>query len=129
LAGWEMRQGIAYSPKLDRVTDVPHQVDGPDGPGFDEFYTFESTCDLGERTSGNIFVEPLAPAPGRPAVFVNYEFPLHNGGALVDLFWPQLERIHPESYIADGTLYLKFVSRNEYLFKLVHERLAALLVA
>jgi hypothetical protein len=128
VAGWEIRQEIAYSPKLGRVTDIPHQVDGPDGPGYDEYYTFENACDLGERVSGNIFVEPFAPAPGRTAVFVHYDVPLHGGGPLVDLLWPQLERIHPESYIADGTHYLTFVSRNKLLFELVYERLSALLV-
>jgi hypothetical protein len=127
--GWETRQGIAYSPKLDRVTEIPHQVDGSDGPGYDEFYTFERECDLGKRVSDNIFLEPFAPAPGRTAVFVTWAaFLLYGSNDLVDLFWPQLQRIQPESYIADGSECLTFVSRNQLLFELVHERLSALLV-
>lgn len=41
-AGWETRVGIGYSPKLDSIDDVPHQTDGPDAPGYNEFYTFEA---------------------------------------------------------------------------------------
>jgi hypothetical protein len=100
-AGWEVRRGIGYSLKLDRVGDVPHQLDGPDAPGYDELYTFEDRCDLGERSQGNIFLEQFAPAPGRTAVFVSWSsFVLHssdpNVQPLLDLFWPQLWRLNPE---------------------------------
>jgi hypothetical protein len=54
-AGWEVRRGIGYSLKLDRVGDVPHQLDGPDAPGYDELYTFEDRCDLGERSQVTSF--------------------------------------------------------------------------
>jgi hypothetical protein len=43
LAGWEARQGIGYSSKLDRVTDIPHQVDGPMAPITMNF-THSKTC-------------------------------------------------------------------------------------
>jgi hypothetical protein len=125
-AAWEARGGIAYSPKLDRVEDIPHQLDGPDGPGYDELYTFEQGCDLGERLQGNIFLEQFAPAAGRTAVFVTWAgFILHdaNPNVFSDLFWPQLHRLHPESYIADGGECLTFVCRNRDLFDLVHDRL------
>jgi hypothetical protein len=129
VAGWEIRNGIGYSPKLDHVTDIPHQIDGPDGPGYDEFYIFESPRDLGERVQGNIFLEPFAPAPGRTAVFVSWAaFVLYGSNDIVDLFWPQFERLHPESFIADGSACLTFVTRNNLLFELVRERLAASLV-
>lgn len=125
-AGWEVRQDIGYSPKLDHLRDVPHQLDGPDGPGYDEFYTFENPCDLGERRRGNIFQEEFAPSPGKTAVFVAWaSFVLHrvDGQALTDLFWPQLLRLNPESYVADGTSCLTFVTRNKKVFDTVHDRL------
>ena len=39
------------------------------------------------------------------------------------LFWTQLERARPESYIADGRDCLTFVTRNSNLFELVRQRL------
>lgn len=127
-AGWKSRRGIGYSPKLDSVADVPHQLDGPDGPGYDEFYTFEAACDLGESSQDNMFLEQFAPAPGRTVVFVSWmSFVLHNPDpavqSLVELFWPQLQTLKPESYIADGTECLTFISRNKELFEVVHDRL------
>jgi len=40
-AGWESRKGIAYSPKLTGVENLPHDL-------FDEWYVFENPKDLGE---------------------------------------------------------------------------------
>jgi hypothetical protein len=129
-SGWELRRGIGYSPKLDNVADIPYQLDGYDAPGYDEFYVFEAPRDLGERSQGNIFVEQFAPAPGRTAVFVSWgAFVLHDPRATVqsflDLFWSQLERLNPESYVADGGECLNFVARNKELFDLVRSRLSA----
>lgn len=127
-AGWQSRHGIACSPKINSIDEIPHQLDGPDGPGYDEFYVFENPCDLGERCQGNIFTEPFAPRPGRTALFVSWSaFILHSPDpgiqALVDLFWPQLERLQPESYIADGSECLTFVSRRKEFIDRFHEQL------
>ncbi|MDQ2842407.1 MAG: hypothetical protein M3Y72_15450 [Acidobacteriota bacterium] len=109
---------------------MPHQFHGPGVPGYDEFYVFDAPCDLGERSQGNIFLEPFAPAPGRTAVFVSwFAFVLHDPDpavkSLVDLFWPQLERLRPESYIVDGRECLTFVSRKEAFVELLYRRLSA----
>jgi hypothetical protein len=50
-------------------------------------------------------------------VFVNYGFALHppERASLADLFWPQMTRIRPESYLADND-YLTFVGANQTLF-------------
>lgn len=127
--GWQSRQDIAYSPTIHSVAEIPHQRDGPDAPGFDEFYVFETSFDLGERSDGNLFLEDYAPLPGRTVIFVNWgAFVLHdpNPNAIVELFWPQLERLQPESYIADGQECLTFVSRRVQLVECLHERLAGL---
>ena len=54
---------------------------------------------------------------GVPGVFVNCAFALHppERAGLADLFWPQIERIRPESYVADND-YLTFVSANKSLY-------------
>ncbi|HEY3455634.1 MAG TPA: hypothetical protein VGK64_13600 [Bryobacteraceae bacterium] len=128
--GWRTHGGIGYSPLIRDSEEVPHQYDGPDALGYDEFYVFGSPCGLGERMHGNLFEEQFAPAPGRVVVFVSLAaFVLHDPKpaveSLLELFWPQLERLRPESYVADGTQCLTFVSRRKELVKRLHERLEA----
>jgi hypothetical protein len=116
-AGWENRSGIAYSPKLQSVQQLPQA-------GYDEWYIFQSPADLGQVWQGDVFDAPLP--SGSVAVFVNYGgFSLHNPGMqrLLDLFWTQLESIRPESFVADGDL-LNFVSRDQELFAAVCAALA-----
>ena len=118
-AGWQTRDGIAYSPKIHAVENLVYGECG----GFDEWYVFDSPAELGRVLEGNIFV--TAPQAGQVAVFVNYGgFGLHTPvmKGLVDLFWPQLEQISPESYIADGDL-LNFVTRDKDLFMAVRKAL------
>ena len=108
-AGWEQRSNIAYSPKIQAVASVPRAE-------WDEWYIFDRPVDLGISHLGeNIFEAPQT--KGHVSVFVNYGFALYpaDRAGLVDLFWPQLERIQPESYVADND-YLTFVSANEELF-------------
>jgi hypothetical protein len=127
--GWRTHQGVGYSPRIGSIEEVPHQYDGPDAAGYDEFYVFASPCDLGERIQDNIFLEQFAPAPGRVVVFVGWaSFTLHDPGQaqdLVALFWPQLLRLQPESYVADGDKCLTFISRKKELVERLHERLVA----
>jgi hypothetical protein len=109
-AGWESRNHIAYSPQIQSVEGIPQG-------GYDEWYVFDAPMDLGELSNGDPFDAPLQ--PGRVQVFINYGgFNLHEAvhQSLTELFWKQLEWISPESYLADGSDYLIFVSRNENLF-------------
>lgn len=117
--GWQTRKNIAYSPGIQSVEKLPYGDCG----GFDEWYVFNAPTDLGRLVEGNIFEALLQ--PGNVAVFVNYGgFALHapTMQELVDLFWPQVERISPESYIADGDV-LNFVSRDKDLFATVFQAL------
>ena len=120
--GWQTRNDIAYSPEIKSVEKLPYGNCG----GFDEWYVFDAPADLGRVLEGNIFETTLQ--PGQVAVFVNYGgFGFHTPVMkdLVDLFWPQLEQISPESYVADGDL-LNFVSRDKDLFMAVREVLGSL---
>ena len=118
--GWQCRQGVCYSPKL-RATDelLDYQLHGENVAGFDEWYVFTEPADLGEAVSGHPVMELR---PGRTLVFVNYyNFAIDTtdevaGRGLIDLFWQQLERIRPESYIADTSESLTFLTRNRGLF-------------
>jgi hypothetical protein len=125
-AGWQLRKGVAYSPTLGCVEQLPdYQVHGEDAVGFDEWYLFTEPRDLGETSHGNVFTDLQ---PGRTLVFANYfGFVLDTADAeqkqLIDRFWKQLEWIQPESYIADCDKCLTFVTKNRDFFETVHETL------
>lgn len=108
-AGWESRSNIAYSPKIQDIESVPRAE-------YDEWYIFVAPFDLGTSHLGeNVFEVPQE--KGHVSVFVNDGFALHPAErtSLANLFWPQIERIRPESYVADND-YLTFISANKALF-------------
>ena len=115
--GWNSRNDIAYSPQITLLEDghLKGVWAGQCG-GYDEWYVFESPHDLGTLCNGNVFESDL-PA-GKIWTFVNYSdgFALHNPDTLTDLFWKQLERIQPESFIADGGSFMTFVTREASIF-------------
>lgn len=105
-AGWQSREKIAYSPKIQRVEEVPSD-------GWDEWYIFDKPVDLGKSHLGeNMFEVPQE--QGHVSDFVNYGFALHppDRNHLASLFWQQIARIRPESYVADND-YLTFVCANK----------------
>jgi len=116
--GWETRNGIAYSPRIDATGKKL-----PTG-GFDEWYVFSSRVDLGQLRRDNPFEATLT--PGHVWAFVNYGgFALydHNVESLISAFWKQFDWIEPESYVADGYDLLTFVSRDDELFTAVAQAL------
>ena len=121
-AGWTSRGEIAYSPRV-RSIDLLHMTRQE---GFQEWYIFAGPTTLGGASRENVFEPP--PVPDVVMVFAHYyAFALHNPKVsdLTDLFWRQLEWIQPESYVADGSECLTFVTRNHELFESVHEVLKA----
>lgn len=118
-AGWESRSNIAYSVKIHDVASVPSDE-------YDEWYIFDGPVDLGTgHVRENVFEVPQK--QGHVSVFVNYGFALHppERASLANLFWSQMERIRPESYVADND-YLTFVSANKTLFASVLDAVNAL---
>jgi hypothetical protein len=112
IAGWGSRGGIAYSPKIESIEKLPHDL-------YDEWYLFEFPRELGNLFQGNVFETSIQ--AGQVAAFFNFGgFSLHSPEMkdLADLFWLQLELIQPESFIADGGL-LNFVTCDEQLFAAV----------
>jgi hypothetical protein len=119
IAGWQSRGGIAYSPQISNVEDLPRA-------GWDEWYIFESPADLGVSHLGeNVFEVPQEQR--HVSVLVNYCIALHQPGMedLATLLWQQIAWIRPESYVADND-YLNFVSMNKTLFAKVYEAVKAL---
>ena len=118
-AGWQNRAKIAYSPKIDNAEDLPRE-------GWDECYIFNTPTDLGtSHLAENIFEVPQE--HGHVSVLVNYGFALHlpERAHLTDLFWRQIARVRPESYVANND-YLTFVSMNEALFAKVRDPVKSL---
>jgi len=116
--GWASRERIAYSPKIESVEGLPRA-------GWDEWYIFGSLTNLGtSHLAENIFEVPQE--QGHLSVLVNYGFALHRPEMddLITLFWQQIERLRPESYMADHD-YLIFVSLNKTLFARVHDAVKA----
>jgi hypothetical protein len=113
-AGWETRGKIAYSPKVQNIKGLSRA-------GWDELYIFDNPTDLGtSHLEENVFEVPQE--QGHVSVFVNYCFALHQPEMkdLATLFWQQIARIRPESYVADND-YLNFVSMNKTLFASVRD--------
>jgi hypothetical protein len=95
-AGWQSRQKIAYSPKVQDIEHLPRA-------GWDEWYIFDHLTDLGtSHLTENVFEDPQE--QGHLSVFVNYCLALHRPEMkeLTTLFWQQISRIRPESYVADN---------------------------
>jgi hypothetical protein len=133
-AGWQRRSGIVYSGRVSTTDELFYQRDGPDYPGYDEWYVFDTgPSDLGELMFDKNPFEPAhAPRPGQLVAFVNFlGFTIHTLDPteqfLVSMFWKQLEWVQPESYMSDGQDCLTFVSRNAVLFDTVYGRLKAAL--
>jgi hypothetical protein len=127
-AGWEQRREILYSPLLGSVEDVFYQRDGHEVPGFDEWYFFQASPELGELQKGNPFEEATAARPGRSKVFVGMpSATVHDTDPQCEfirrMFWNQIGWIQPESYVADSSDCLTFVTKNRDLFELVSDKL------
>jgi hypothetical protein len=107
---------VAYSPRLESFEGILYQVDGPENTGWDEWYTFTEPAEIGEVIRG----ENRYPG-GTVLPWVNHYFLPHEGGDEMRLamFWGQIERLRPESYISDGCERLTFVSRNRDAFAAV----------
>lgn len=96
----EDRGKVAYSPRLVSVHGLPYETHECCA-GYDEWYVFDQ-----------------APAAGEIEVFVNWlGFRLYDPTWLwiIDRFWDHLERLAPESYIAEGSVFT-FATRNASLF-------------
>jgi hypothetical protein len=120
-AGWVSRQGIAYSPRVRAVEELPREQ-------FDEWYVFSDPTDFGQLAgpAKNVFEARLD--AGEIYTFVNFGgFALHHPEMedLVALFWMQLDRVRPETYIAEGD-YLTIVISDKTHFAAVHQALRSL---
>jgi len=117
-SGWQMRKGIAYSPKVAAIESLPHDL-------FDEWYIFSQPPDLGELgdPKTNIFEDPFR--EGHVRAFVNFGgFAFHRQEmqTMTSMFWEQFGLIRPESYIGDGD-FLNVATRDKRLFDLVRDAL------
>jgi hypothetical protein len=119
-AGWRSRNGIAYSPQIRAIADLPECARIEPAELFQEWYVLDAPADLGAVSHENVRITP--PAPGDVVAFVNYWHWVPDDPEtqdLTDLFWKQLEALQPESYFGEGEDDLTFVTRNPGLFESV----------
>ena len=110
--GWTSSRGIAYSPKVESVQDLPYDN------SFDEWYVFPKPTCLGTLVGSDVNLWTSEITEGRVHAFVNYScgFSLHlpDFAAVTEIFWAQMDWIEPEAYIAGGEQ-LTVVTRNDRL--------------
>jgi hypothetical protein len=97
--GWFAREKFTFSPQITNVDSIF-------GYGYDEWYVFDSP-----KTFDNC------------EVFINYwQFSLDDAEPeeIQNSFWKQLERLNPESYLANGDN-LICATRNENLFNQISQ--------
>ena len=128
--GWRFDGDIAYSPRVEAPLALPHQHDGLEFPGFDEWFIFsDPPPNLGQIFEGNPF-ETFRPGPGSVLRFVGMlHFWLDNLDPLFalhfDWFWKQITWINPIAYVSDGADCLTFVSQDKELFERVRKAILA----
>ena len=123
--GWTATGGIAYSPRIDSISNLPAGCCCSDCGPFDEWYIFQTPpTPFGSISHMNVFETSIAP----PNVFQFINF----GGfqlsdpqmkPITDLFWTQMGWMRPESYLGKGDRCLVFVSSDHELFVRVQEAL------
>jgi hypothetical protein len=116
--GWRLRNGIAYSPRTEAISGLPRT------DGWDEWYVFESQTELGALCHTNPF-DPR-PGPGQVHAYVNSNVALHDGetGAVLELFWEQMNWIKPESFLGESEQYLRFATRNKNICSAILQSLS-----
>ena len=86
--GWQSRNEIAYSPKIQSTGNCRTERSPGGCAGFNEWYVSNSPFNLGEIWHGNVFEAPIT--PGQVSRFVNFgrSFALHDPemATLVSLF-------------------------------------------
>jgi len=107
---WESRDGIAYSPRISRIDGLPYDN------CYDEWYVLDAPRTIGirEESCSNPFEEHDPSVVFTP---VNRHFsPNHEDQQVLELFWRQLDRIRPTSYIADCTAFVTLVTSDKQAF-------------
>jgi len=126
-SGWSSANGIAYSPPIHSLDELPNETHKEWCDFFHEWYTFDEFVDLGEVVQGGSIFED-GPRPGRLfrfATCLGFAMRDRRYADIVRLFWKQLDFVAPDSYIGDGDRCLIFVTRDERLFEDVVKKLRA----
>ena len=123
--GWTAEGGVAYSPRLQSIDDLPSHSCCRGCYGFDEWYIFDKRpVALGTLSHANPFTTEIA--LGNVVVFVNFGgFSLSDPvmGEVTNLFWRQVDWMQPHSYLADGQEHLIFTTKDAALFAAVENSL------
>lgn len=121
-SGWHAKNGIAYSPRIERIEMLPRDQ-------YDEWYVFPNQVEFGELVPADRNIFQSVMEKGQVHVFINFGgFQFHLPDYRRDigeLFWQQIGWIKPESYLGDGD-WLNFVTSRKDLFAAVRQGLSGL---
>jgi hypothetical protein len=122
-SGWESRLGVMYSPKISTVEGLPYDK----CCCFNEWYLFDAPADIGQRAEQGSNIFQPSSVGERIYDFVSFCLDLRRTDMheLDDLFWKQLDRIRPQSYVGDTQDFLTIVSADKHLFAAVRLALSA----
>lgn len=95
---------VAYSPQIVSIHGLPNETHDECCAGYDEWYVFEQHAPVQE-------IESFVNWGGFRLYTPEYRW-------CTDRFWSQIERIEPESYIADGTVFT-VVTRKPVVFNCI----------
>jgi hypothetical protein len=97
--GWRLQSGLAYSPQIKTPDDLPHDQ-------YDEWYIYSCKKEI---HSPEVFIN----FSGFQLKYYAAEIELHG---LLERFWLQMEKLQPESYLAEGGS-LILATRDEAVYE------------
>lgn len=130
-AGWKVAGRLAILPVVHAVGELPHDQ-------YDEWYVFAfpTSPEIPETfiNYGGFTLEPISVrreleraqnSVGAQADVKMIQQRAEKQQELLDLFWAQLERVHPETYIGDGDNFI-LVTTDSQLFEKVRSTIDSL---
>jgi len=111
-AGWELRNGIAYSPRILTPSSVRRE-------GWDEWYVLDEPVDLGGKLPSGLNPFSANLVHGQLFDFINSQFSPHTDEStgMAPFFWKQFDWIRPRAYIAECDDFLLLITCDQRLFR------------
>ena len=114
-SGWRVEGEFTYSPPIRMIRELEPLREDFDSEYYNECYVFCECKSLGRRYRGDFF--QFDETSGEVQVFVNLlAFNLADcDEGILEGFWRQMERIAPQTYIAEGEGVVSIASKDQAL--------------
>jgi hypothetical protein len=122
--GWESRLGIAYSPKISQIDGLPYDV------GYEEWYVLDEPRDIGPMLAKKKSPFERAKDSRELFTYVNCHMgPSDKDEVVLEMFWRDVCRIAPLSYLSDNACQTTLVTADSDLFAAAHSALSAFVLS